>query len=414
MKRFIIILCSLFATIPQYAQNKTRKAVFVIIDGVPADVIEKLDLPNFKKVAKEGGFAHVMVGGKTGAYSQSPTLSAVGYNSVLTGTWVNKHNVWECCSAVGINYNYPSVFRLLKTQSPQKTIGIFSSWQDNRTGLVGDALPATGNISFDYKFDGLEHDTVNYPHDTNKDYMHRIDEKVVDEATQKIQTNGPDLSWVYLEYTDDMGHMHGDSPEFYKAVGYADSQVGRIWKAVEYRQKNFSEEWMLIVTTDHGRDSITGKNHGGQSAREKTGWLLTNAKDLNERFKNQQGSIVDIMPTIARFMSLNIPLADAREVDGVPLIGKLSLTDPSAQLNNQQVTIRWKNSNKKGKVKIWATSTNNRKTGGRDEYRLLKEATLKSQQATVDLKDYPSSFYKIVLEGKDNIVNCWIPGPKEK
>ena len=414
MKRFIIILCYLFAAITLPAQNKTRKAIFVIIDGVPADVIEKLDLPNFKKVAKEGGFAHVMVGGKTGAYSQSPTLSAVGYNSVLTGTWVNKHNVWECCSAVGINYNYPSIFRLLKTQSPQKSIGIFSSWQDNRTGLVGDALPATGNISVDYKFDGLEHDTVNYPHDAGKDYMHRIDEKVVDEATQKIQTNGPDLSWVYLEYTDDMGHMHGDSPEFYKAVAYADSQVGRIWNSIEYRQKNFNEEWMLIVTTDHGRDSITGKNHGGQSAREKTGWLLTNAKDLNARFKNQQGSIVDIMPTIARFMSLDIPLDDAREVDGVPLIGKLSLTDASVQLNDQQATIRWKNSDKKGKVKIWATSTNNRKTGGKDEYRLLKKASVKSQQVTVDLKDYPSSFYKVVLEGKDNIVNCWIPGPKEK
>ena len=120
------------------------------------------------------------------------------------------------------------------------------------------------------------------------------------------------------------------------------------------------------------------------------------------------------MPTIARFMSIEIPLNDAREVDGVPLIGKLSLTDPSAQLNSHQATIRWKNCDKKGKVKIWVTSTNNRKIGGQDEYRLLKEANLASKQATVDLKKYPSSFYKIVLEGKDNIVNCWIPEPKEK
>ena len=244
--------------------------------------------------------------------------------------------------------------------------------------------------------------------------MHRIDEKVVDEATQIIQTNGPDLSWVYLEYTDDMGHMHGDSPEFYKAVGYADNQVGRIWNAIENRQKNYNEEWMLVVTTDHGRDSLTGKDHGGQSLREKTGWMLTNNKDMNDRFKKQKGSIVDIMPTIARFMSVDIPLDDAREVDGVPLIGKLSLTDPSAQLNNQQATIRWKNSDKKGKVKIWVASTNNRKTGGKDDYKLLKQVSLGSKQATVDLKDYSSSFYKIVLEGKNNVVNCWIPGPKEK
>jgi len=167
------------------------------------------------------------------------------------------------------------------------------------------------------------------------------------------------------------------------------------------------------VTTDHGRDSVTGRDHGGQSAREKTGWILTNAKELNERFKKQQGSIVDIMPTIARFMAINIPLDNAREVDGVPLIGKLSLVDPSAEFKNQQATIRWKNSGKKGKVKIWAAPANNRKTGGRDEYTLLKEASLKSKQASVDLREFPSVFYKIVLEGKNNLVNCWIIGPKE-
>jgi len=120
------------------------------------------------------------------------------------------------------------------------------------------------------------------------------------------------------------------------------------------------------------------------------------------------------MPTIARFMSLDIPLDDAREVDGVPLIGKLSLTDASAELNNQQATIRWKKSDKKGKVKVWVSATNNRKTGGKDEYRLLNDTSLKSQQVVINLKDYPSSFYKIVLEGKDNIVNCWIPETKEK
>ena len=409
---FFFLLLIVSGALP--AQNKTRKAVFVIIDGVPADVIEKLDLPNFRKLANEGGFAHVMVGGETGTYSQSPTLSAVGYNSILTGTWVNKHNVWECCSAVGINYNYPTIFRLLKTQSPEKKIGIFSSWQDNRTGLVGDALPATGNIAVDYKFDGLEYDTINFYHDANREFMHRIDEKVVDEATRIIQTNGPDLSWVYLEYTDDMGHMHGDSPEFYKAVGYADNQIGRIWNAIEYRQKNYNEEWMLVVTTDHGRDSVTGKDHGGQSAREKTGWILTNFKDVNDRFKKQEGSIVDIMPTIARFMAVGIPPDDAREVDGVSLIGKLSLTNPSAEISNQQATVRWKSRDKKGKVKIWATATNNRRTGGTDEYRLLKTVPVKSKQASVDLKVFPSGFYKIVLEGKNNLVNCWIVEPKEK
>ena len=413
MKRFIFILCFFIGTISLHAQNKTRKAIFIIADGIPVDVIEKLDLPNFKKIAGEGGFARALVGGEKGGYSETPTISAVGYNSVLTGVWVNKHNVWDNDIAAP-NYNYPTIFRLLKTQSPQKKIGIFSSWQDNRTRLVGDKLAATGSIAVDYKFDGLELDTINYPQDEKREFMHRIDEKVVDEAAQAVRMNAPDLSWVYLEYTDDMGHMYGDSPEFYKAINYMDNQVGRIWNAIEYRQQNFNEDWLIIVTTDHGRDSATGKDHGGQSAREKAGWILTNAKGLNERFTGQQASIVDIMPTIARFMAVDVPLDDAREVDGVPLIGNLSLVNPSAELKNQQAIVRWKNTEKKGKVKIWAAATNNRKTGGKDEYTLLKKASLKSKQASVDLKDYPSAFYKIVLEGKNNSVNCWILGPIRK
>jgi len=407
MTRFILSLCLFCSSIALQAQTKTKKAVFIIVDGIPADVIQKLDPPNFKRIAKAGGFARAIVGGEKGEYSQTPTISAVGYNSVLTGTWVNKHNVWDN-DIREPNYNYPTIFRLLKTQSPEKKIGIFSSWQDNRTKLVGDGMVETANIHFDYKFDGLELDTINYPHDEKRDFMHRIDEKVTDEAAESIRTNAPDLSWVYLEYTDDMGHNHGDSPEFYKAIDYADKQVGRIWNAIEYRQQNFNEDWLIIITTDHGRDSITGSGHGGQSARERAGWIVTNAKGLNGHFKKQQSSIVDLMPTIARFMGVNIPIAIAREVDGVPLTGKLSLVDPLIDYKNEKATIRWKAKEKTGKVKIWVATTNTFKTGGKDEYHLLKEVPVGAQQAVIDLKKMPSSFYKIVLEGKNNSVSRWI------
>src|SRR5690606_39095488 len=108
------------------------------------------------------------------------------------------------------------------------------------------------------------------------------------------------LSWVYLEYSDDMGHRHGDGEKMYEAVKMVDRQVGRIWEALEHRRRHFNEDWLIFITTDHGRDAKSGHHHGGQSERERTTWIVTNARELNAYFKTARPGIVDILPTLAR------------------------------------------------------------------------------------------------------------------
>ncbi|HEX2532811.1 MAG TPA: alkaline phosphatase family protein, partial [Chitinophagaceae bacterium] len=125
-----------------------QKAVFIIADGIPADVLEKHPAPCIRKLRTDGAYSRAYVGGQKGGVTQSPTISAVGYNSLLTGTWANKHNVWDN----GIdspNYSYPTIFRLLKEQFPQKKMGIFSTWTDNRTRLAGEGLAQAGGLRFD-------------------------------------------------------------------------------------------------------------------------------------------------------------------------------------------------------------------------------------------------------------------------
>lgn len=412
MKRAATVMLLLFCT-PVFLQgqaSKIKKAVFVIVDGIPADVIEKLAPPNLQAIAKEGGYTRAYMGGVKGTYTQTPTISAVGYNSVLTGTWVNKHNVWDNDIAQP-NYHYHTIFRCLKEQYPQKKTAIFSTWLDNRTKLVGDNMPATGNIAVDHHYDGLELDTVHFPHDKQGNYLNKIDEAVSAHAAEYIKTQAPDLSWVYLEFTDDMGHAHGDSPEFYDAIKNADKRIGYLWEAIRYRQQHFKEDWLIVITTDHGRDAKTGKGHGGQSDRERSSWIFTNAKNLNAEFREPQASVVDIMPSLAKFMGISLPKENAWEIDGIPFTGKLSFIAPSFTYSGSTVKIKWTPVGKNENIKVWIATTNNFKTGIRDEYKLIKTLPLDQGYGEINIPGEVTPFYKIVLEGVHNTANNWNSAP---
>jgi hypothetical protein len=404
MTRIITLLTFMLSVSPGWVDAQ-RKTVLILLDGISADVLEKVETPAIDAIAKAGGYTRAYTGGIPASYNQSPTISAPGYNHVLTGTWSNKHNVWDN-NIKEPNYQYWNIFRIAKHAKPSLKTAIFSTWQDNRTKLIGEGLEAAGNIKMDYAFDGFERDEKHFPHDADKKYIFEIDEHVSKEAARYIREQAPDLSWVYLEYTDDAGHRYGDSPEYEKAIQLADAQVGRIWEAVQYRQHQFGENWMVVVTTDHGRDPVTGKGHGAQSERERTVWMVTNVNNLNDRFGNRTAA-VDIMPSLLRHLQITPPETISREWDGVPFIGPVSVGNLKALLINDgtkmQLTWDWFDRDKK--VNVFLSTTDNYKSGGKDQWIRMKFRTHSPNSCVIDVSRYPSTFYKIMLKGRYNSVS---------
>ncbi|UZD21517.1 alkaline phosphatase family protein [Algoriphagus halophytocola] len=411
MKKFILASCmgllalQACSTKENQEEPKAKKVLFVIVDGIPDDVIDTVATPNLDKIVTEGGLMKATMGGEKDAYSQTPTISAVGYNSLLTGVWANKHNVWGN-SIKDPNYHYPTIFSIFKEQYPEKSIGIFSTWLDNRTKLAGAKLPQTNQLTFDYHFDGLELDTLKYPHDEGRIFIYNIDEAVSKEAAKTIRENAPDLSWMYLEFTDDMSHRYGNSPEFVDAVQKADVQIGRVWEAIQEREAKFNEDWLIVITTDHGRE-MNGYGHGGQSDRERSVWIATNAEELNAH-SAETGQMVDIFPSIVNFLDLKVPQDKAMELDGVPFIGPVNASQFKAVKEGNTIHLSWKSLSSEGNGQVWLSTSNNFKTGGKDTYEAIGEVELEAEAYSFQTDKPDSEFYKVVLETPAGFLNYWI------
>lgn len=405
MRQLALALVSILVVWSTTAVAQQKKLVFIILDGIPAQDLERVATPNLDQVIQKGGYARAFAGGQKGGYSESPTISAVGYNSILTGTWAHKHQVW----GNGIespNYQYWTIFRYLREARPDAKLSIFSTWQDNRTKLLGENLPQTNFLQLNQSLDGLELDTLRYPHDAQSDYIHQIDQKVAEEAATYLATQGPDLTWVYLQYTDDMGHKFGRGPAMDAAIQKADAQVGLIWNAIQQRQQK-GEDWQLWVTTDHGRKEPDGKGHGGQSEAEREIWISTNAQDLNARFHSGQAAMVDVLPSMIRFFNLVVPEQQERELDGVSLTGPISLSNLTLVEMEKNQLLTWTPGSQSETLSVYWSPTDHFAEGGSDEYFLVGEVSSKAKQYALPLEFGKRAFFKVLVVGKYNSVNTW-------
>lgn len=298
MKKILFTL-SLFSVTVFFGQKK--KVLLIGIDGLQFEQIAKVKTPNFDKFTIKKGYN----GGLLGSASQQVTSSGPSWVTILTGVWTDNHKITS--NSTSQVSQSKSVFNYIKSSNSKLTTASLSTWKNINLLLYKDMY----KVDFSSQGGGDAYST-----------------KL---AIDQIKKKGHDFVFIHLDDIDYAGHDYGFGEEYSKAISKIDNHIGKLLKATKNRNKNFNEDWLVILVTDHGRDS-KGKDHGNQTLTEKTIFIGLNKKG-NSFFENIQnnkkiGSIKEleqstipqtaVVPTILKY--LNIPIKKEWKLDSKPLI----------------------------------------------------------------------------------------------
>lgn len=290
-------------------EGPTPKVLLVGIDGIALDELNRVDTPHLDSLHSTKAFA----GGYTGTGTQQSTWSGAGWGSILTGTWADKHTVTG--NRDFFRYAADTVFNHVRNTRPNAYIASITNWSliQTQQDTKADAVDYWFNIDW-----------------TTDNDSTRI---TTDEALAQLKDKGPDLLFVMFASVDEVGHIDGFGETYDDEIRASDAALGELLEAVQEREAAHDEDWLVIVSTDHGRKLPDGKDHGELSVPEKTIFIKMN-KEGNTSFKTERTDVPNqedeglyafpsqtaVTPTILRHLQIDIQ--DAWELADSPLLGK--------------------------------------------------------------------------------------------
>ncbi|MDE2879370.1 alkaline phosphatase family protein [Candidatus Palauibacter soopunensis] len=268
------------------------------IDGVRPDVLAEVPTPVMDSLAAGGWYT-------ASARTTTPSVSGPAWSSMLTGVWPEKHGVLDN-GFEGRRYReHPDFLTRLERDRPD--LGTFAAvdWMPLAV-LEGGGPALSGAIDTLVAVDGYELGWA------------EADSVVAARAAEHLAEADPDAAFVYLGNPDETSHRHGSiGLEYREAITLSDRHVGWLMEALRARSSYEEEDWLVLISTDHGRREDGG--HGGDSPEEMTIFILASGAATRGWAAPGSGStyIIDVPVTALEHVGI-LPDADA-ELDGEPL-----------------------------------------------------------------------------------------------
>lgn len=229
------------------------KVLIVGWDGVRDDRARQLALPTLSDLAGHGRWWSTTLPDTDVA----PTVTAVGWSTILTGVWPDAHGVMGNEDELNRLHRYPELLTTAFCARPElHTYGAASALIFGTDFGPGPLFgPGVGTVDWV--------DRREYPGKFTE-----TDPIIQEAAERHLRDEDPDIAFVYLGETDQIAHEHGVGAEYDAAIGRQDERLGRLIAALRARPTWVSEQWLIMVTTDHGHLDEGGHGKGSWEERQ--------------------------------------------------------------------------------------------------------------------------------------------------
>jgi predicted AlkP superfamily pyrophosphatase or phosphodiesterase len=275
----------------------TPKVLVIGIDGVRPDRLAAARTPTLDSLIAQGAYSDR-------ATTRPPTVSGPGWSSMLTGVWSDKHGVASNDFSTSAYARFPDLLTRLEEIRPSLATLAVLDWPPLATIASGGPL-ISDRLDAKLLFDG---DSLGYG---------LADSLSAERAADLLATTAVDAAFVYLGNVDETGHAHGTlSSEYQTAIETADRQVETVLAGLRRRPTYAEEDWLVLISTDHGRRDDGG--HGGDSELERTIFIIASGPAVQPGGFDRPPEIVDV--AVTALAHLGIVVEPAWGLDGRSLV----------------------------------------------------------------------------------------------
>ena len=234
--------------LPEDSTVITRKVLIVSIDGLVGNELKKEVPPTIAEMLEHSKYSFESI-------ADENTSDPASWATMMTGVGHHKHGIQSTSYLPAPDPSdphhagdyYPSIFYRVAEHDPR---------------MVTTAITQTPGLANVLLLDA------------SQSLIAANDEQVKTDAVRQLTQGNPDLLLVQFKSVLDAGTQSSfsfDSPEYKTAVQEIDGYLGELKAAMEARPTFDREEWLFVVTSNHGGVDNT---YGGDSYQERNTFTM--------------------------------------------------------------------------------------------------------------------------------------------